>query len=651
MDREIRRVKQQWQQTFDSVPDLIAILDNEHRMVRVNRAMAQWLGLSAEECVGRKCYECVHGLDAPPDFCPHTKALADGQEHTAEVHEERVKGDFWVSVTPLYENGCAVGSVHVARDITERKRAEQSLRQSEERFHFLAETIPHFVWSARPDGVLDYVNARTLDYVGVPLEQIEGWAWTSALHPEDRQRSIDAWTRALIEGLEHQIEYRFRRASDGQYRWHLGHAMPYRDHEGRIVRWFGTCTDIHDRKCAEDELKQLNETLENRVAEQTAEARHLAAQLRGLVAELGQTEQRERRRLAMALHENLQQLLVAAKLTLNGLRQWANGPEFNSAVEHAEQMIDDCVTESRSVTVQLSPPVLYDGGLVPALEWLGRQMGEEHGLIVAIEADRQAEPADEGVRALLFQAVRELLANIIQHAGVQRAWIEVTKLEGDEVQIAVCDEGAGFDPAALEARVADKGTFGLFGIRERLAAMDGRMELQSLPGDGSRIVLVAPLCSSQRLPSQQIPAGTEKAELDGKVPVKAQATGDRPIRVMLVDDHPVMRNILAHHLRNQPGIEIVGAACDGQEAVEMAMQIRPDVILMDVSMPRMNGIEATRSIKAQLPGVRIIGLSMHEADDLMVAMREAGAVAYLKKGLPVEALLAAIFASAGSQRT
>jgi PAS domain S-box-containing protein len=123
------RAKQDWERTFDSVPDLIAILDSEHRVVRANRAMAQRLGMTAEQCIGQFCYQCVHGSSAPPKNCPHVLTLQDGREHVAEVHEPRLKGDFLISTTPLLnEQGVVVGSVHVARDITEQKRAEQALQ-------------------------------------------------------------------------------------------------------------------------------------------------------------------------------------------------------------------------------------------------------------------------------------------------------------------------------------------------------------------------------------------------------------------------------------------------------------------------------------------------------------------------------------------
>jgi PAS domain S-box-containing protein len=127
------RAKQEWERTFDAVPDLIAILDNKHRMVRANRAMAGRLGMTPEECVGLRCFSCVHGTSCPPDLCPHAKTMRDGREHSAELREERLGGDFLVTTTPLFdEDEMMIGSVHVARDITERKKAEEKIRSLNE---------------------------------------------------------------------------------------------------------------------------------------------------------------------------------------------------------------------------------------------------------------------------------------------------------------------------------------------------------------------------------------------------------------------------------------------------------------------------------------------------------------------------------------
>lgn len=145
------------------------------------------------------------------------------------------------------------------KEITERKQADESLHQSVQRYRFLADAMPQIVWTARPDGYLDYYNQRWHNYTGMTLEQTEGWGWGPVLHPDDLQLSIDRWTQAYQTGESYEIEYRFKRASDGTYRWHLGRALPMKSENGEIVQWVGTATDIDDQKQVEAELRSALE--------------------------------------------------------------------------------------------------------------------------------------------------------------------------------------------------------------------------------------------------------------------------------------------------------------------------------------------------------------------------------------------------------
>jgi PAS domain S-box-containing protein len=189
----------------------------------------------------------------------------------------------------------------------ESARAERANAEANERYYrFLAEAIPQIIWTARPDGSLDYYNQRWYEYTGMTLEESEGEGWQRVLHPDDMQPSVEHWRRCVETGEVYEIEYRFRRASDGQYRWHLGRALPLRDADGRIVKWFGTCTDIDDRKHAEEQQRFLAEASAVLVASLDYEAT-LTALARLIVPRLADwctvdmlTDERTIERLAVA---------------------------------------------------------------------------------------------------------------------------------------------------------------------------------------------------------------------------------------------------------------------------------------------------------------------------------------------------------------
>jgi CheY-like chemotaxis protein len=272
-------------------------------------------------------------------------------------------------------------------------------------------------------------------------------------------------------------------------------------------------------------------------------------------------------------------------------------------------------------------------------------MNEQHGLTVEVEADSEMKADDEGVAILLFQSVRELLFNVAKHAEVKKAQVRMNRLDDDRIRIVVADEGVGFDAARQAAGGSTYG-FGLFSIRERIESLGGRLEIESARGRGTRITMTVPIrrieISGQRAPTlagEPISAISPEAYSPPSAPASAVT---RRIRVLLVDDHMIVRQGLARLLQSEDDIEVAGEAADGQSAVELARQLLPDVVVMDVSMPVMSGIEATRIITAELPFVKVIGLSIYHEADTAAAMREAGAVAYLNKGGRSQDLLTAI---------
>jgi signal transduction histidine kinase len=273
---------------------------------------------------------------------------------------------------------------------------------------------------------------------------------------------------------------------------------------------------------ARDGLERFAHQLEQKVIQRTTELKHAnnvlvatqealerrAEQLRNNMIELTHTEERERRRIAQILHDNLQQILVGTKLSVDTLAQHASEPEtVRHGLHGIVKLLDEAIQASRSLTSELAPPVLYNKGLPDALRWLARWIGEKYGISVDVNADEGAEGLDENLRVILFQATKELLFNVVKHAHVKRA--SVALYYGDENMVAasVRDEGVGFDPQAKEGGAeSTSGSFGLLTIRERLAAIGGRLKIESAPGCGTASTIYVPYCNQNIVENQQTPA-------------------------------------------------------------------------------------------------------------------------------------------------
>jgi len=560
--------------------------------------------------------------------------------------------------TAVVEDGKPVRMLGVSTDITDLKEVSEKLRRSESLYRTIGESIDYGIWICNPDGRNVYASDSFLKLVGMTQQQCSDFGWGDVLHPKDAERTIEAWKECVRTEGVWDIEHRYR-GVDG--RWHpiLARGLPVRDEKGQITCWAGINLDIAKLKEAQDALREAKEELEQRVRNRTADlsqtvealaaevAQRIEAeqklqtrseQLRWLASELALIEQRERMALAQVLHDGLQQILVAAKYRLATAKR---GQKSQQAISETAELLDDAIQTSRSLTSELSPPILREGGLVPALEWLVRWMRDKHGMSVGLTVRDDVHPSSEEIVLLLFQAARELLFNVVKHAYTKTANLELSQTD-THIEIVVKDDGVGFDPSQIRGEHGNSGGFGLFSIRERIGLLGGKMEIDSAHGKGSRFRLSIPFSADVVDSDRAVELKTEiSTEISARHQLKTGGTAGS-IRVVLVDDHMIMRQGLAGLLRGEPGFEIVGEASDGASAVRLVRELRPAVVLMDISMPGMNGIEATQIIHRELPDVRIIGLSMFEEGEQAAAMREAGAVGYLTKSGPTEAVINAI---------
>ncbi len=253
-------------------------------------------------------------------------------------------------------------------------------------------------------------------------------------------------------------------------------------------------------------------------------------------------------------------------------------------------------------------------------------------------ADPRADSGRKDVRTLLFESVRELLFNAVKYARTDRVTLTLELDGDDQLCIAVTDQGVGFEPAKLDDRSkAGQGGWGLFRIRERLTLLGGRLDIDSAPGRGTRVRLVAP-----RDAAQPTVAGGKESSLAVTGAASAAEDGRKSpdaLRILIVDDHAAVRRALRDLLHQRPQLSVVGDASNGFEAIARAHTLRPDVILMDVAMPHMDGVQATARIRAELPDIRIIGLSMLARNETADAIEHAGAARFFVKGTDTQRLL------------
>ncbi|GKS58042.1 hypothetical protein YTPLAS18_15690 [Nitrospira sp.] len=419
---------------------------------------------------------------------------------------------------------------------------------------------------------------------------------------------------------------------------------------------------VEELRASEERLRTLTHDLEETVAARTRALTVSQEQLRALAAELNLAEQRERKRLATELHDHLAQMLVLCRLRL-GQNKRLTGPDADprGLIRQTEEALDQALAYTRTLVAELSPPVLYEFGLMAALRWLAERMQRDGFEVTLQERGQAGEAPPEEQAVLLFQSVRELLMNAQKHAGCDRALVALSHHPG-EIGLTIRDEGCGFDVSAANvaqgeesSRVSTVG-FGLFSIRERMRAMGGTFDIESTVGGGTTARLVLPIVARTVPVALEHTQGNRAGGAERSAVTHASPVSESPpdaargkVRVLLVDDHAMVRQGLRSLLEGYHDVEVVGEASNGEEAIDAVARLQPGVVVMDVSMPKMNGIEATAHIKRRHPNAVVIGLSVQATPETRADMVRAGAETLLTKEGAVEELYGAIQHAVGNR--
>ena len=661
-------------QLLDSARESLVATDLEGDVIYWGKGAEELYGYRAEEVMGKPITFIVDPEARAEEEERMAQVLATGSWSGEYVQKRKDGSTFWAdTIISLVrdEAGKPAAFIGIDRDITDRRQAIERIRQLNEelekrvaeRTADLRKAIRDLRYEARQRGkaedalverskaldaffrhsitplvILDRefnfirVNQAYAKSTGREVSEFPGKNHFD-LYPSDAREVFEEVVRARrpFEAVARPFTFPDHPEWGVTYwDWTL---VPLLDAEGEVESLVFSLKDVTEPVQAQTQLKALNDTLAQR-----------ARQLRALALELTRAEQRERRRLGRMLHDHLQQLLVGARMSLSLAGRDLPEGKLAERIRDADAMLGESLVASRTLTVELSPPILHDAGLGPALEWLARWMGERHGLTVELAETHWTEPQSEDVRVLVFHSVRELLFNVVKHAQVKQAKVEIDQVDG-LARVRVVDEGVGFDPDATSAGEDMPTAFGLFSIRERLEAIGGALSVQSRPGEGTVATVVAPLDMATGDTDAADEADPAADGVYAVVPASDVSPRGPRIRVLLAEDHEVVREGLAGLLSHEPDIQVVAQAADGPAAVTMARETQPDVVIMDMSMPGLNGAEATRLILRFLPDAKVIALSTYEEDDMATRMREAGATAYLTKGGPAQSLVEAIRAA------
>ncbi|MEY2518735.1 MAG: hypothetical protein QOF24_494, partial [Verrucomicrobiota bacterium] len=587
--------------------------------VRFSREWKQQLGYAENEITSdlSEFTSRLHPQDAERIAAMLELCMADpSKEYDVEFRMRHKDGTYrWIHTRGSLHYDAAGRPVRMLGchlDITDRRLAEEELREAKvaatlregaERYNFLADTVPQIIWTARPDGGLDYYNKAWFDYTGLTLEETRDWGWGVVLHPDDLQHAIDLWTRSFTTGENYEVEYRFKRASDGAYRWHLGRALPMRDELGEIVQWVGTCTDIDDARCSKEMLQTANDELGLRVLERTSEL-HAAK-------EAAETANRAKSEFLANMSHEIRTPMngiigmtdLALETELNRDQREYLGMVKSSAhslLSLINDILDFSKIEAGKLELESIDFSLRDciGGMLKPLGIRADQKGLE--LVADIHSDVPDQLIGDSMR------LRQILINLTDNAikFTERGEIVVSVSsqsiteDESELHFSVSDTGIGIpqekQKAIFEAFAQADGsttrTYGGTGLGLSIASqliqkMRGKISIESKVGEGTTFHFTARLARHAALS----PAKQARQDLQG-------------LRALVVDDNAVNRRILSEMLRNwrmtptvvesgQAGLDEMLRAAKSGSAYEL--------VLLDAVMPEMDGFALAEKIKEQ----------------------------------------------------
>ena len=484
---ELRIERARLEAIISYAPQGIVVADDQARIIMTNEVAQQIYGYTVpfdQAFSSHSVFQLYDkkGNSIPPRELPLTQSALEGKTFkNVELVIKKPNGrKHWLlaNSSPITDTeGNITGAVGVFQDITERRKVyeKQSRVQAQKYARNIVETVhtPILLLDENLKVVLAnrsfywLFNATPKQTIGKYLYELGNKQWDI---PE---------LRGLLKEIlssettlrDYQVEHHFEKIG---HRIMLLNAHKMRQDESQDKKIVLSISDVTDRKMIEQQQREYQE------------------KLRALTAELTSSEDKERQRIAEGLHDSVVQTLTATRIQLTLARDFVDSEQGNEEIKKISQVIGQTIEEIRSLSFELSSPMLHTAGLVEAVEWFGDLFQERYKIPIFIEDDGAEKPLTENVRNIMFQAVRELATNVIKHSDAKQVTIALKKVD-DNIQVEFRDNGVGFDTATLFSAIGRTRGFGLFNIRERLSYVGGSIEIESEVGKGTWIVLTAPL--------------------------------------------------------------------------------------------------------------------------------------------------------------
>ncbi len=453
----------------DSSDDAIVSKNLDGIITSWNKSAERIFGYTAEEAIGQNITLIIPS-DRHIEESDILDRLRRGERvdhfHTVRRRKDGSLLDVSLTISPVRDSsGKVIGASKVARDITEQKRVEHELLESEQRFRVITDASPLMVWMSGTDKLCYYFNKGWLDFVGRTLEQESGNGWAENVHPEDFDRCLQIYVSKFDARRPFEMEYRIRHHT-GQYRWILDRAVPRYAPDGTFEGYVGGCLDIHDQKEAAEKVRAADQTLR-----------------------LMKTQDEERRRIARDLHDSAGQTLTVLGLSLAQLVQNAEvtAPELAKEGKEIEEVVQQLHREIRTTSYLLHPPLLDECGLASALNWYIEGVAKRSGIAIKLDIADDVGRLPSEIELAIFRLVQEGLTNIHRHSDSKTASIRIFQ-ESENLHVEVSDQGKGIPPDRLaEIRAGGSGV-GIRGMRERLRQVGGDMSIES-NGFGTRVTV------------------------------------------------------------------------------------------------------------------------------------------------------------------